>query len=143
MHYLKQWTRLTKLERALLLRAFLTVAAARIALWFVPFRSLRAFAARPRASSAWQSLTPNRVAWAVQAAARRIPAASCLTQALACQYLLGSVGQASRIHIGIAKDRNKSLKSHAWVEYRGQIIIGDNGELESYSPIAALGAKES
>lgn len=88
-----------------------------------------------------ESVPPKRLAWAVQAAARRIPGASCLTQALAFQYLLTRSGETSQVHVGVVKGDTGQLKSHAWVEYQGEIMIGDNGELETYSPITALGVR--
>jgi hypothetical protein len=79
----------------------------------------------------------KRLAWAVQAAARRIPGASCLTQALALQYVLGRAGETTKLHIGVAKDSARGFEAHAWLEHRGAILVGDNGELERYAPIPA------
>ena len=43
------------------------------------------------------------VAWAVTHAARLVPGASCLTQALAAKQLLGNRGIPSRLRIGVAR----------------------------------------
>ena len=122
-----------------MLCAFVLVAIVRLALWTMPFRAVRKLMAkRPATSPKLATIPVKRLVWGVQVAARRIPAASCLTQALALQYLLARAGHRAEFHIGVAKDPVRGFQSHAWVEYSGQILIGDNGELEHYSPILAL-----
>jgi len=139
MNRVRQFADLLPRERSLLLNAVLLVAALRVALWTMPFRAVRKlWAGRAATSANLEAMPVKRLSWAVQAAARRIPAASCLTQALALQYLLARAGHAAELHIGVAKDPVRGFQSHAWVEYRGQILLGDNGELEHYSPILAL-----
>jgi hypothetical protein len=139
MKLFRQFAELTPRERSLLLRTVILVAAVRLALWTMPFRSARKMLGkRPAFSVKLAAIPVKRLSWAVQAAARRIPAASCLTQALALQHLLARAGHLAELHIGVAKDAARGFQSHAWVEYRGQILLGDNGELEHYSPILAL-----
>jgi hypothetical protein len=139
MKRIRQFAKLTPPERLLLLRAVVLVAAVRVALWTMPFRSVRKLLGkRPAVSVKLAAIPVKRLSWAVQAAARRIPGASCLTQALAVQHLLARAGHWAELHIGVAKDAARGFQSHAWVEYRGQILLGDNGELEHYSPILAL-----
>jgi hypothetical protein len=139
MNRLRQFAKLTPGERSLLLRAVILVATVRLALWTMPFRAVRKrLAQRPAVSAKLAAVPVKRLSWSVQAAARRIPAASCLTQALALQHLLARAGYTAELHIGVAKDAARGFQSHAWVEYRGQILLGDNGELERYFPILAL-----
>ena len=139
MKLFRQFAGLTPRERSLLLRTVILVATVRLALWIMPFRAVRKLSTKRPATSAKLGAIPlKRLSWAVQAAARRIPAASCLTQALALQYLLARAGHTAELHIGVAKDVARGFQSHAWLEYRGQILLGDNGELEHYSPILAL-----
>src|SRR5579862_8063625 len=75
---IRQFGALPAADRRLLLRAVALVAAARIALWTLPFRWVRLVAGRGRAVSL--ELAPlhlehdvERLVWAVRAAARRIP----------------------------------------------------------------------
>jgi hypothetical protein len=139
MKRIRQFANLTPRERLLLLRAVILVATVRLALWTMPFRAVRKLLGkRPAVSVKLAAIPMKRLSWAVQAAARRIPAASCLTQALALQHLLARAGHPAELHIGVAKDTTRGFQSHAWVESRGQILLGDNGELEHYSPILAL-----
>jgi len=125
----------------LLLQAAIVVAAARLALWFLPFRWLHARVDAHRPSLPGRGeVTASRWAWAVQAAARRIPGASCLTQALALQWLLAREGQGARISVGVAKDGVAGFESHAWVESGGKILLGGDESLDRYATILKLPA---
>jgi hypothetical protein len=65
------------------------------------------------------------VAWAVKAAARRLPLRLvCFQQALAAQRMMRRRGVDARLHYGIALDR-KDLAAHVWVEVDGRVVIGD------------------
>ena len=142
---IRQFVELTSRERSLLWRAAALVAAVRLGLWLMPFRALCTLLrrlARRRLSPEFSSVPVRRLAWAVQAVSRRVPDASCLTQALALQCLLARAGHESSIHIGVAKDAGRSFESHAWVECRGEILAGDNGALERYTPILVLREEE-
>jgi hypothetical protein len=121
-----------------LLEAVLVVPAVRLALWVLPFHLLRQLlqrierSSRPSCSAAadvtWQ------VSWSVVTVSRRVPAATCLTQALASQILLWRRGQPSRLHIGVAKDGDRRLIAHAWLESGGQIVVGSRGH-DRYTPL--------
>jgi hypothetical protein len=143
MKRVRQFAELTRQERGLLLRAAVLVAGVRVALWTMPFRWVRfVLGGRRAVSPNLEVIRVKRLAWAVQAAARRIPGASCLTQALALQYLLARAGESAEVHIGVAKDGARGFEAHAWLEHRGSILVGDNGELERYAPILAVSGEE-
>jgi hypothetical protein len=143
MNRVRQFAELTPPERRLLLRATVLVAGVRLALWTMPFRWVRfVLGIRPAISPSLEAIRVKRLAWAVQAAARRIPGASCLTQALALQYLLARAGESAEVHIGVAKDDARGFEAHAWLEHRGAILVGDNGELDRYAPILAVSGEE-
>jgi hypothetical protein len=61
-----------------------------------------------------------RAAWAVTAAARRVPGTVCLPWALALRALLLQGGIASDVRIGVAPPRDGVLRAHAWVECEGE-----------------------
>jgi hypothetical protein len=67
----------------------------------------------------------ERVVWSVEAASRRIPRATCLTQALAAATLLANNGHAAVLRVGVAKNDDGSLRAHAWVESDGRTVLGD------------------
>ena len=138
MNSLRQFRDLPAVERKLLLQTFTLVASIRLLLWTVPFRfARRLVSTRPAVSPALAQFPVKRLSWSVQASAKRIPGASCLTQALALQRLLVRAGHTADLRIGVAKDDVSRLASHAWLEHEGEVLIGDNGELERYSPILA------
>ena len=126
-------------DRWLLVRAFVLVAAVRVALWILPFQWVTQLTESCRPVSPKLAAIPvNRLSWAVQAAARRIPGASCLTQALALARLLARAGHCAALRIGVAKDAARGFEAHAWVECGGTIAIGDIDGLDRYAPILAL-----
>ena len=144
MNCIRQFGALPARKRRLLLRAVALVAAVRITLWTLPFRWVRSVVGRRRAvSPALAKLHVEHLTWAVQAAARRIPGASCLTQAISLQYLMTSAGHEAEVHIGVAKDAARGFEAHAWVKHRGAVVLGDDGDLERYAPMLALYPKES
>ena len=145
---IQQFVELSVRDRKLLLRGVALVAVARIALWTVPFRWVRLAAGERRPIlPGLAEIRVSRLAWAIEAAARRIPAASCLTQALAFQYLMARAGRQAEVHIGVALAANgdapRGFEAHAWVEHGGDIILGNNGELERYVPMLTLCQRES
>jgi hypothetical protein len=128
-------------ERLCLLRAAIVVMTVRLALLVLPFRRVHAFMAVQRLESQRPGRAPARQwAWAVGVVARRIPGASCLTQALALQWLLAREGQAAIIHLGVAKQAAAGFEAHAWLESGGEILIGGDESLDRYSPILTFPA---
>ena len=77
--------------------------------------------------------SPKQIAWGVTAASRYIPGADCLPQAIATRELLRESGYPSSITIGIAKV-NGEFRSHAWVTFEEQVIIG-GPDVSEYQPM--------
>ena len=145
MGRIRQFLRLMPGERSLFLQAAGLVIMVRMGLWLLPFRALWVLLhrlARRNLTPQLAAISVRYLAWAVQAASRRVPDASCLTQALALQCLLAQARHECWVHIGVAKDAGRSFESHAWLECRGEILAGDNGDLERYTPILVLCAGE-
>jgi len=69
----------------------------------------------------------GKIAWGVSSAARFVPHASCLTQAVAGRFLLARRGQPSTIRIGVDSNSPKSLKAHAWLISGKAIVLGGPG----------------
>jgi hypothetical protein len=80
--------------------------------------------------------TPSieRTAWAVGAASRLVPRATCLTQALAAQVLLRRQEHPARLCLGVARGEAGQLEAHAWVECAGRVVIGGGGG-DRYVPL--------
>jgi hypothetical protein len=134
---LKTFCRLTSWEQGHAIGALGLMTAVRIALWTLPFRWIRRVveACHPtpllegRASEA-------QVCWAVRLASRYVPCATCLTQALTAQMLLGWSGTGSKLHIGVRLDTK--FEAHAWVECSGRTVVGESEVVAGYVPIFTL-----
>jgi hypothetical protein len=142
MRGLRTFIRLQSGERELVLRALLLVAAIRVALWVLTFQRLQ------RVIESWNSwghlrndLPIGRLVWAVRAASRRIPAASCLAQSLALHCLLTRAGHPSEVRIGVTKDREGGFGAHAWVECAGQPLLSGPEEVERYVQLLTVEGK--
>ena len=140
MNAVGKFVRLAPSRRRLVVKASLVVAAYRVALTTVPFRWVRGVAARlaePAREDAAGARPREELTWAVKAASRRVPRATCLTQALALQTLLAQEGYASNLHIGVAKADGR-FEAHAWLESGGRVVIG-GGDVERFTQLASLG----
>lgn len=127
---------LTRSDRVLLARAWVTVLLTRIAVWFLPFRLLlRRAAIRDRAE-----IDPKRLAWAVCVSAEYVPNATCLVRALAGQRLFARYGRGAEVRIGVAKP-DGCFVAHAWLEYEGAAAIGESPF--EYTPILIHGSPQA
>lgn len=136
MRKLAKFLRLSTAERFLLLRTVILVAAIRVGLWVLPFRVVQRFTFRARKIKK----TPYSVEqfiWAVRATSRFAPRATCLTQAMAAQFLLLRAGYNPKIKIGVAKNDKKSFEAHAWLLLGDQVLIG-GAEVERYTALTVL-----
>jgi len=75
-----------------------------------------------------------RVAWAVRRATAAAPwGRTCLSEALTAAALIKRTGCDVRLRYGVMATPEHGLAAHAWLEYRGIVVIGDTVE-----PYAAL-----
>jgi Transglutaminase-like superfamily len=131
MRKLKRFKQLAAGERRVLLHVFVMVSAVRVALWILPVQAARRIVAR--ASACRDGGSVRQLVWAVRAASRYVPGASCLTQAIAAQALLGRYGVPSQIEIGVSKNHSR-FHAHAWLVCQGQVVLG-GPELEQYNSL--------
>lgn len=149
-----RWRKLRRLslaQRDLLWGAATRVALARVALWVLPLPQVRALVGQVKGRRQ-PGLAPEHFAWAVRAASRCMPGATCLVQAVALQASLARSGWRSQLMIGVALGQDKEFRSHAWVECAGRIVIGET-PFAFYKPLlvieshpqqkAPVGAKDS
>ena len=138
MRSVRSFLRLPASERLLLVLAVVLLAAVRLGLILLRFDRLHRLLARfSRPGRGRASLPADRVAWAVTAAARRLPGEStCLSRALAAQLLLTRHGHSSLLRIGVARG-DGILKAHAWLENSGRVILGGSGH-EAFVPLGVL-----
>lgn len=111
-------------EMLFLAHCLLVVAAVRLGLTLFSYNRLRRMVTQLDAPHEAGIGALRRVAWGVAAAARLVPYASCLTQAISGQYILARQGNASKIRIGIERDTGTQLKAHAWLISGNHIVLG-------------------
>ena len=145
----RKFVRFSSTQRRLLLAGALVVVCARSLLWLLPFKRLvwlvERTALRPArvAPRRMDEDTIGNIAWAVTTAARYVPRATCLTQALAAQWLFAWFGHPTMLRIGVAKGSDKALKAHAWLESEGAVVVGGealDGEVFAVLPLPFPGA---
>ena len=81
------------------------------------------------------ALAPERVAWLVTVAGRRVPGTRCLPMAMVTAWLLAWQGTPATLRIGVARHADR-LSAHAWLECAGRPLIDtiDDG----YTPIVGV-----
>ena len=127
----RTWSSMSPAERGLLVAACVRVAVVRMALWVLPSRWIIRYVKRLSADSGARvagplrtRVTPGEIVWAVDAASRRFPDASCVTQAVSALLLLRRYGYEARFCVGVARSKDGSLDAHAWLERDGRVLIG-------------------
>lgn len=148
MKQIRKFLRLTASDRWLLVKAFFAVALVRLGLWILPFKTLQILAikfetVKMRSRSGGRSETVDRVVRAIRIASRRLPAATCLTQAIATKILLRRRGHQPTLRIGVAKSESGEFLAHAWLEHEGTIVLGDLSDLARYSSFSSGSDEDS
>jgi len=126
-------------EIVFLCRCLLVVAAVRLGLTVFSYNRVRGLVTRLNARQCASMGELRRVAWGVAAAARFVPRATCLTQALSGQYILARQGNASNIRIGIERGTGAQLKAHAWLVSDNHIVLG--GSLDGFAHLVDHGSR--
>jgi len=143
---LQKFVQLPVPERMLLVRALLMLAVVRLGLWLLPLITLKGLLSELITvlsdSGKQREFSVEHRIWAVQAASRCVPQATCLTQALAAQVLLGFAGIPACLRIGVSKEAPQQLEAHAWLESDGQILLGGSDADQKYIPMLVLNSWE-
>jgi len=115
----------------LLSAALLVVAIVRIALWILPSRVTVRLVTRlsglDSRSDAHSRMSAEEIIWSVEVVSRRIPRASCLTQAVAAKLMLRWFGLRARLCLGVAYTDAGAFRAHAWLERSGRAVLGGSG----------------
>lgn len=139
----RQFLALPAGQRRLLIVALILVAQVRAVLCMLPsrlsvrlVRRLTQFgSAAPRGGRP----STERVAWAVIAASRLVPRATCLTQAISGQLLLRYYGYAAKLCLGVSRAEPGRFLAHAWIEHDGRVVLGgaESAAFTRFSPWSA------
>ena len=94
-------------------------------------------------SPARRDALSDEIAWSVTTAARYIPRATCLTQALAAQWLHTRAGCATRLRLGVTRGADGVFRAHAWLERDGRVVVGgeERGAYAAFPPLPVGGAE--
>ena len=143
MSTIRAFCRLDRIDRRLILEALVLVTLVRASIVVLRFTTLRRGAGayvwlRSRGSRACdRRVSAGRVAWAVNAVARRLPVrTSCLVDAIAADAMLRRRGFASAFRVGVRRPDRRPLDAHAWVECEGEVVVGGVDELAAYAILA-------
>ncbi len=131
---------LSATDHSVLLQACFWVAVVRLSLYLVPFAWCRTALKRLHQLKAFQvrgsSVKRQQITWSVSAAGRRIPKATCLTQALAARILLNRYGHPNQLCIGVRIEEEGKFSAHAWLEAEeGRVLIGQLSTLSCYTKL--------
>lgn len=114
----------------------------RVALWVFPFQKVYQWTIHFREGGIGDrpldAKSVYKVVWAVSAAARRVPRATCLTQALATQIMLGRRGHRASLQLGIMKSEAGKMDAHAWLERNGKVLIGEDERFGRWTRLPPL-----
>ena len=114
------------------------VAAVKLALMTMRYRRLRRYLPQSSADAAPPAMC-SRISLAVATAARLVPGANCLTQALAAQVLLALRGFSSDVKVGVRLEDDGRFGAHAWLTCGDRIVIGGGRmELDRFEPLIEL-----
>lgn len=145
MRLLSRFRSLAPADRQLFVETAFLLAAIRLALALVSFKTLQDLlmrCSRPgaRRSDMSAPLPAARVSWAIRTASRYVPQTqNCLIQALAAWTVLSARRHPAVLRIGVSNGADQGFKAHAWVEYDGTVVIGGLPELASYTPLVLRG----
>jgi hypothetical protein len=132
---LSKWRRRSRVERVLLMEAFVLLGIARLAILALPFKWLAITLGR-RMKETDATIAPSDIPYArmvgqaVRSAANNTPWESlCLVQAVAAKWMLKQYHIAGTLYLGVTKDatRTKELTAHAWLRCGHIILTGREG----------------
>ena len=123
--------------------ATLTLAVVRLGLTLFSYARLKTILPSSRLATGREApkAVTDRCAWALTRGSRIVPGASCLTQALAGQWMLHRLGFVSQVFIGVRPEDGLSLAAHAWLVAAGRTVVGGHEEdLSRFKKLTELGA---
>lgn len=127
---LKRYRGISREQRSLLWEAVASLACARIAMAFLPFRRVAAWLGTPGAQSPAvvrpeEARKAEFIGWAVSALGRRVPwDGRCLAQALAATAMLRRRGVEGTVSFGVREGESAGFEAHAWLRVGQRVITG-------------------
>ncbi|MCL7959678.1 MAG: lasso peptide biosynthesis B2 protein [marine benthic group bacterium] len=137
-------------ERGAVTRAGLLIVTLQAMLRVLPFQKVMDGVyrvARPPASAGFghgehSQFDRDLAVWAVEAAGRKLLSRNpCLPKALAVLILFRRAGEPAELRLGVAREADGPVEAHAWIESSGQVVIGGDVPLETYTRLPDLDQK--
>jgi Transglutaminase-like superfamily len=130
-----KFLRLSSADRWLVIRSFMALVLARMALAFIRFaQKAKPLDSARRVVALGERLLPapmlnppeERITWAVKAVSESVPGfGNCLVRAVALETLLKVAHHACELRIGVARTASGKFLAHAWIEKEGRMLIGE------------------
>lgn len=120
------------------LKCLLALGAMRLALSIAGYSAIRA--RMPRADVTPQAhYYARQLGRRIERLARLVPGASCLTQALALQWLLARAGHRCDLQIGVRRGGDGRFAAHAWVTCNDRVVLGAAGtRIDEFTTLAGV-----
>lgn len=139
MKKLRRFLALGLSDRLFLAGCLATVATVRLSLTILSYKRMRAWLPVTPAREIATTGELKRIAWGIRNAARFVPGASCLTQALSGQLILARRGKSSQVRIGVARDDQGRFVAHAWLIAGDRVVLGGAEEnIRRFTPLIDL-----
>lgn len=130
--------RLDLSQQILYIEALFWLVFIRLILWMLPYRIWRRLLF-PDRNSHKQLINDSQklesIPYAIRRMSRLVPAATCLTQALAAQRMYRWRQQFSELKIGVVLNEHGEMDAHAWLEVEGAVVVGSRKDLIRYSTL--------
>lgn len=127
------------------LRYFAALACFTLLLLAFRYRTIKNWLPRPRTvtdENLESIYFARQVTRAVHRAARFVPGARCLAQAVTVKYLLARSGHKVEILIGVAPPQegngSSAIRAHAWLECDGEVVAVTE-DVGCFTPLLRIG----
>ncbi|KAF5046253.1 Transglutaminase-like superfamily protein [anaerobic digester metagenome] len=126
MRIIKSFLQLPNREKLVAIESLLWVIWIRIMIWVLPFASVqRRVQKRGGNLHSIPKISIHRLRTMIMVAARYVPRATCLVQALSGYILFSKYGYHPTIKIGVLTD-NGEFEAHAWLEQDEKVVLGES-----------------
>lgn len=136
MNRVRRFLRLPGRRRRLLVVALVASLLVRVGLHVGSFRTTASVVDSVPGSTTDRTLADVR--WATVAAGRELPGGSCLTRGVVAHALCRRYGYQSDLYVGVDRE-SESFTAHSWVESDGDVVVGDEVDLDRFEPLGVLG----
>lgn len=128
-------------NKRVLIEAFFLTALVRIMILLIPLKKYQKYLGIYAQETTYEInideyRTIKRISWAVNLVCRYTPWKSkCLVQAITAQNMLRSRNLSSTLYLGVSKDKNNSMRAHAWLR-SGKVLVTGANNISEFKEVA-------